>query len=108
MDVLVWGEEVVHDHEVDLAPAGKLDTMKAVESRDECMRVTLDMLIVLLENPSEELVLVVVDRLDDEPVVPREVEERSGLARRPKFRQDVFGSERKQVIGGIEMEMVLP
>ena len=37
--------------------------------------------------------LIVVYRLDDKPVVPREVEERTRLAGGAKFGKDVLGGE---------------
>lgn len=83
--VLVRGEEVVHDDEVDLAAVGKLHAVEAVEAREQRVRVTLHVLVVLPEDSPEELVLIVVDRLDDEAVVARKVEERSRLSRRPKL-----------------------
>jgi hypothetical protein len=45
------------------------------------VRVVHDMLVVLLQHAPEEYVLGMVDRLDDEPVVPREVEETTALPR---------------------------
>lgn len=48
-----------------------------------------------------------MNRLDDEPVVTREVEERARLARRAEFGEDVLGSEGKEVVGGVQVEVVL-
>ena len=59
------------------------------------MGIVLHVLIVLLQDPTEELVLVVVDRLDDEAVVAREVEERAGFTGRAELGQDVLGRERE-------------
>ena len=39
------------------------------------MRVSLDMLVVLWEDLSQEFVFSMMDGLDDEPVISREVEE---------------------------------
>lgn len=39
------------------------------------MRIGLDMLVIVLENLSKELVLSMSDRLDDESIVSRKVEE---------------------------------
>ena len=47
--------------------------------------------IVQWKDLAEELVLVVVDRLDDEAVVSREVEERPRLAGRTQLRENVLG-----------------
>lgn len=43
------------------------------------------MLVVLLQHAPEELVLGIVNRLDDEPVVPREVEETTTLPGRAEL-----------------------
>lgn len=48
-----------------------------------------------------------MNRLDDEPVVTREVEERARLARRAEFGEDVLGGEGKEVVGGVQVEVVL-
>ena len=45
--------------------------------------------------------------LDDEPVIAREVEERARLARRAQLGEDVLCGEREEVIGRIELEIVL-
>jgi hypothetical protein len=92
--VLVRREKVVHDHEVDLVPARELDAVEAVEAREERVRVLPHVLVVLREHAPEELVLRVVDRLDDEAVVAREVEERAGLARAAELGEDVLVRER--------------
>ena len=47
--------------------------MKTIETGQEGMRVFLHMGVVSVEDLSQEFVLVVVDGLDDEPVVAREV-----------------------------------
>ena len=70
------------------------------------MGIALHVLVVLLQYPSEELVFRVVDRLDDEAVVAREVEERARLSGRAEFRQDVLRGEREEVVGGIELEVI--
>lgn len=85
MNVTMRGEEVVHDDKVNLLPVRKLDAMQAVKARDECVRVLLDVLVVILEDRPEELVLAVSDRLDDEAVVAREVEEGTALAGRAEL-----------------------
>ncbi len=48
----------------------------------------------------------VVDRLDDEPVIARKVEERPRLAGRAQLRQDVLGSEGEKVVRRVEVEEV--
>lgn len=70
-------EEIVHDDKVDLLAARELDAVEAVEAGEESVGVLLDVLVVLLEDAPEELVLRVANRLDNEPVVAGEVEERS-------------------------------
>lgn len=85
VDVAMRREEVVHNHEMNLPPPRQLDPMQSVEARKERVRVLLDVLVVLLEDLAQELVLRVSDRLDDEPVIAREVEERPRLARGTEF-----------------------
>ena len=58
-----------------LATMGKLDTMKTIETRQKGMWVFLDMGVISVEDLPQEFMLVVVDGLDDEPVISREVEE---------------------------------
>lgn len=98
VDITMRWEEVVHDDEVDLPAVGHLDTMKTVEPRQQRVRVGLHVCMVLLQHLAKELVLAVMEGLDDEPVVPREIEERAGFAGRPQFREDVFAGERDEVI----------
>ena len=59
------------------------------------MRVALDVCMILGEDAAEELVLGVVDGLDDEAVVAREVKKRAGLAGRAELGKDVLCGERK-------------
>ena len=103
----MWREKVIHDDEVDLTTMRELHAMEAVKAGDKSVRVVLHVLVVLLELPEQVGVLAVVDRLDDEPVVAREVEERSRLARRAKLREDVLGREGEEIVGWIKMEVVL-
>lgn len=49
------------------------------------MRVVHDMLVILLQYTPEKFVLSIVNRLDDEPVVSREVEETAALPRRAEL-----------------------
>lgn len=99
-------EEVVHDDEVDLAAARELDTVKAVEAREEGVRVLFDVLVIFLEDAPQELVLRVSDRLDDEAVVAREVEKGARLARRAQLGEDVLGGKGDEVVGGVEVEVL--
>ncbi len=59
--------------------------MKAVESGEESLRVVLDVVVVLLQDPQQELVLAVTDGLYYEAIVAREVKERPRLAGRAKL-----------------------
>jgi len=49
------------------------------------VRVVHDMLVVLLQHAPEELVLGIVNGLDDESVIPREVEETAALPGRAEL-----------------------
>lgn len=98
VNITVRWEEVVHDDEVYLPAVGHLDTMETVEPRQQRVRVGLHVGMVLLQHLAQELVLAVMEGLDDEPVVSREIEERAGFAGRPQFREDVFAGERDEVI----------
>lgn len=69
MNITVRREKVVHDDEVDLFASRELDSVQAVETRQEGMRVLLDVLVVVLQDRAQELVLRVPDRLDDEAVI---------------------------------------
>jgi hypothetical protein len=89
---------------VNLAPVRQLHAVQAIEAREERVRVGLEVHVVVLQDREQELVLAVPDRLDDEAVVARKVEERARLARRAELGQDVLGGEREQVVGRIEAE----
>ena len=54
------------------------------------MRVVAHVVVVLLQYGSEEFVFCVMDRLDYEAVVAREVEKGAGFARRSKLGEDVL------------------
>jgi len=75
VNILMWWEKVVHNDEMDLASSGQLNTMQTIESTEECVRILLDVIKVLRKNAQQELVFRVSDRLDDEAVVTRKVEE---------------------------------
>ena len=59
--------------------------MKAVEAGEQRVRVALDVFVVLTEDAAEEFVFIVMDGLDDEAIVAREMEERARLAGRAKL-----------------------
>ena len=75
---------------MDLAPIGYLYAMKAIKLRKKGVWVFLYVVVVVLENFSEEFVLGVVDSLDDVFVVPGEIKETATLARRAQLGQDVL------------------
>ena len=54
------------------------------------MRVVAHGVVVLLQYGSEEFVFCVMDRLDYEAVVAREVEKGAGFARRSKLGEDIL------------------
>ena len=68
------------------------------------MRVGADVLVVGLEDLEQKFVLGVADRLDDEAIVAREVEEGARLAGRAELGEDVLGGEGEEVVGRIEAE----
>ena len=90
---------------MDLPPPRQFHAMQTVEPRQQRVRVLLDVRMIQREYAPEELVLVVVDRLDDEAVVPREIKERAGFARGAEFGEDVFGGEGEEVVGWVEVEV---
>jgi hypothetical protein len=79
--------------------------METVEPREKRMRIALDVGMIVGQDGSKELVLGVGDRLDDEAVVSREVEERARFARRPELGEDVLGGEGEEVVGCVEVEV---
>jgi hypothetical protein len=96
-----------HDDKMDLAPARQLDAMEAVETREERVRVALDVGVIGREERAQEAVLGVTDRLDDELEISRVVEEGARLARRAELRKDILCRERQQVVGRINVKVVL-
>jgi len=69
------------------------------------MRVLHDVFVVLLQDLPQEFVFGMSNRFDDEPIISREVEEGSRFPWRTEFREDVFRSERDEVVGRIEEEV---
>lgn len=92
---------------MDLPAAGQFDTMKAVEARQQCVRIALDVLVVLLEDRPEEFVFGMRDGLDDEPIIAGKVEEGTRFPRRSQLGENVLGSEREQVVRWIQVEVLL-
>lgn len=68
------------------------------------MRVVLHMYMIVLEDRADELVFRVVDGLDDEPVVAREVEEGAGFSGGAEFGKDILLGEGEEVVCRIEVE----
>ncbi len=67
MDGVLAVEDRLHDDEVDLlAHVRHLDAVHAVEARDEGPRVHHDVLVVVREDPAQELALGLALRLDHE------------------------------------------
>ena len=81
--------------------------MQAVKSGEECVWIFFHVIVVVFEDRPEEFVLCVMDRLDDEPIIAREVEEGPGFAGRAKLGEDVLGREGEEIVGWIKMEVVL-
>ena len=75
VNILMRREKVVHNDEMDLASSRQLNTMQAIEPAEERVRILLDVIKVLRKNAQQELVFRVSNRLDDEAVVARKVEE---------------------------------
>jgi hypothetical protein len=50
VNISMRGEEVIHDHKMNLSPSRKLDTMKSIEPGEEGMRVVLDVGMVVFED----------------------------------------------------------
>ena len=70
------------------------------------MRVVLDVRMVVFENRPEVLVFGVMNRLDDEAIVPRKIKEGSRLSWRPEFGQNIFCRQGQQIIGRIQVKVV--
>lgn len=81
--------------------------MQTVEARKEGMGVVDDVLVIVFEDRPEEFVFRVGDGFDDEAIVAGKVEEGAGFAGRAELRKNVFGSEGEEVVGGVEVEVLL-
>ena len=81
--------------------------MQAVESGEESVWIFFHVIVVVFEDRPEEFVLCVMDRLDDEPIIAREVEEGARFPRRAKFREDVFRGQGEEIVCGVESEVLL-
>lgn len=75
MYVTMWGEEVVHDNEVDLPTIGYFDPVEPVELGQQRIRILVDMGIVFAQDLPEQFMFGVMYGFDDVFVVTREVEE---------------------------------
>lgn len=78
-------KQIVHNDKVDLSATGELDSVQSIESAQQSMRIVLDKLVVFFEDGTQELVLRVTDRLDDESIIPRKIEKRAGFTRRTQL-----------------------
>lgn len=83
-------KQVVHDDKVNFASVGYLYAVKAIKLRKKSVWVLLYVVVVVLQDLSEEFVFGMVDRLDDVLIVPGEIEETATLAWRAELRQDVL------------------
>ena len=63
--------------------------MQAKEARDKCVRILLHVFPVMAQDLAQKLVFRMVDGLDDETVILREVKETTALAGRSKLRENI-------------------
>lgn len=68
------GKQVVHDDEMDFSSSWQFHSMQSIEAGKQRMRVILHVLMIILQDRPKVFVFSVVNGLDDETVVPREVE----------------------------------
>ena len=101
----MWRKQIVHDDKVNLPAVRHFDSMEAVKLGDEGIRVAFDVLVVVAQDPAEELVFGVVDGLDDVLVVSGKVKEAPTLPGGPQFGQDVFARQRNEVVSRVELEL---
>lgn len=52
MDILMRREKIVHDYEVYFPAPRQLHTMQTIEPREKCVRVVLDVKVIVLQNRS--------------------------------------------------------
>ena len=88
----MWGKQVVHDDEMDLASIGYLNAVQAVKLGKKGIRVFLYVVVVVLEYLAKELVFGMVNSLDDVLVVSGEIEEAAALSGRAELGKDVLAS----------------
>lgn len=62
------------------------------------------MVVVILQNLSQELMLGMMNRFDDIFVISREVKETSTLSGGSQFRKNVFACQRHEIIRRIQLE----
>jgi hypothetical protein len=70
---------------MDLASIGYLDAVQAVKLGKKRVRVLLNVVVVVLQDLSEELVFGMMDGLDNVLVVAGEIEEAAALAGRAEL-----------------------
>jgi hypothetical protein len=75
---------------MDLASIGYLYAMQTIKLGKKSVRVLLDMVVVILEDLSQEFMFGVMNSLDDVLVITREVEKAATLARGAQLGKDVL------------------
>jgi len=99
-------EQVVHDDEMNLSPVRNLNSVETIELTEKCVGIFLNVGIIVSENFAKKFVFGVMNGLDDVFVVAREIEETARFARGTEFGQDVFRSERNEIVSGIQTKVV--
>ena len=70
---------------MNLPPPRQFHTMQPIESRQKGMWILLNILVIFLQYTPQELMFGMSDRLDDEAIISRKVEERTRFTRRTQF-----------------------
>lgn len=96
------GKKVIHDDEVNLFSIWHLDSVEAVELRQERMGIVCDMFKVIFQDLPQKLMLCVVDSLDDILIVSGKIKKATTLAWRAQLRQNILARERHEIIGRVQ------
>lgn len=83
-------KQVVHDDEVNFSPVRNLNSVETVKLTEKCVRILLDVGIIVSEDFAEEFVFSVMNGFDDVFVVSREIEEAARFAGRAKLGENVL------------------
>jgi hypothetical protein len=75
---------------MDLAPIGYLYAMQTVKLRKKCVRVLLDVVVVVPQDLPEKFMFSVMYGFDDVLVVAREIKEAPAFSRGAELGKDVF------------------